>query len=98
LLQRERVAGDGERAPRGPALGAVTAEGGRRLRREADVPHDGNPGLDDRAGALDAGPAAFQLDRVAPRLLDEPLGGRDRLGVTSLVRPERKVTDQQRGI
>src|ERR1700745_3541822 len=42
-LERERVLRDRERALRGPALGAVAAERGRRLRGEADVPHYRDP-------------------------------------------------------
>jgi hypothetical protein len=58
--------------------------------------HHGNPGLDDRAGALDARAAALELDRVAARLLDEPLRGGDRELVRCLVGPERQVADEQR--
>ena len=44
----------------------------------------------------DARAAALELDRVAAGLLDEPLGGRDRLLVGGLVGAERQVADEQR--
>ena len=95
-LQRERVAGEPERPLGGAALSAIAAERGRGLRREADVAHHRDAGVDDRAGTLDAGAAALELDGVAACLLDEPLRGRDRLLVGGLVGAERQVADQQR--
>jgi hypothetical protein len=47
--------------------------------------HYGDARLDDGAGALHAGTAALELDGVAARLLDEPLGGRNRLLVCGLI-------------
>src|SRR5436190_453095 len=52
--------------------------------------------LDDRLG--EAGGGALELDGIASRLLDEALGGGDRLLVRALVRPEREVPDQQWGL
>ena len=80
----------------GAALGLVAAERGRGLRRQADVAHDRDPGVDDRPGALDAGAAALELDGVAAGLLDEALGGGDRLLVGGLVGAEGQVADQER--
>ena len=83
-------------ALRRAALGAVAAERGRRLGRQADVALDRDPGVDDRAGALHGHAAAFELDRVDARLLDEALGGGDRLRVGGLVGAEGQVGDQER--
>ena len=90
VLQGERLAGDARRGLAGPALGAVAAERGRRLRREADVAHDRDPGAHDRAGAGDRHRvAALELDGVGAGLLDEAHGGADRLLVGDLVGAER---------
>src|SRR5919197_290081 len=79
------------------ALRAVAAERGRGLRRQADVPHDRDPGAHDRAGAGDRGrAAALELDRVAARLLDEAHRRGDRLLVADLIGPERQVADEER--
>src|ERR687888_380858 len=48
------------------------------------------------AGALDGNAAALELDCVAARLLDEALGGGDRVLVGGLVGAEGEVTDQER--
>ena len=98
ILERERVARDRQGALGGATLGAVAAERRRGLRGQPDVAHHGNPGVDDRAGPLDAGPASLELDGVAAGLLDESLGGGDRLLVRGLVGPERQVADQERGL
>jgi hypothetical protein len=95
LLERDRVVSDRERPLRRPALGPITTECGRRLRREADVPHDGNARVDDGASALGARTPALELDGVAARLLDEALGGGDRLLVRPLVGAEGQVADEQ---
>jgi hypothetical protein len=60
------------------------------------VAHDRRAGLDDRAGPLGHLAAALELDRVAARLLDEPVGSGDRLLVGGLVAAERQVADHQR--
>ena len=96
LLQRERVVEHLAGARRGAALGAVAAEHRRRLRRQPDVAHHRHAGAHDRAGALGGRAAALELDRVAARLLDEAVGGLDRLGVGGLVGAERQVADEQR--
>src|ERR1700758_3432037 len=73
ILERERVTGHLEGTLGRTALRAVTAERGGGLRRQANVAHDRDAGVNDRPGALDARPAAFELDRVAAGLLDEAL-------------------------
>ena len=93
LLERERLVEHRARALGGAALRAVAAERGRRLRRQPDVAHDRDAGADDRAGALGR---ALDLDRVAARLLDEPVRGGDRPLVARLVGAEREVADEQR--
>jgi hypothetical protein len=60
------------------------------------VAHHWDAGLDDRPSPLSAGASALELDRVAACLLDEPLGGCDRLLVGSLIGAKRQVTDEQR--
>ena len=92
-LQRERLVEHRPGALGGAALGAVAAERGRRLRRQPDVAHDRHAGAHDRARPLGG---ALDLDRVAARLLDEPVRRRDRLLVGRLVGAERQVADQQR--
>ena len=47
--------------------------------------HHRDAGAGDRAGALHRGAAALELDSVAAGLLDESLGGLDRLLVRDLV-------------
>ena len=96
VLQVEGVAGDVERALCRAPLGAVAAQRGRRLGRQAHVALDRDPGVDDGAGALHGHAAAFELDRVDARLLDEALGGGDRLRIGGLVGAEGQVGDQER--
>ena len=97
LLQRERLLGDARGGAGGPALRLPASERGRRLRRQADVAHDRDPGADDRARTLDRClAAALELDGLATGLLDHPHRCRDRLLVGDLVGAERKVADQQR--
>ena len=48
------------------ALHFVAAELVDRLRREAEVPHDGDAEGDERADGFDDGRAAFELDGLAP--------------------------------
>ena len=98
ILQGERVAGHLHRSLGGSSLGLVAAERGRGLRGQADMAHHRNPGIDDRARALDAGAAALELDGVTAGLLDEPLRGLDRLRVASLIGAKREVADQKRGL
>ena len=96
LLERERVLEHLAR-PRGrAALGAVAAERGRGLRRQADVAHHRHAGAHDGAGALGHRAAALELDGVAAGLLDEAVRGADRLLVGRLVGAERQVADEQR--
>src|SRR5215208_1450664 len=96
VLQRERIVEHVLRPLGGAALGAVAAEGGRRLRREADMAHDRHAGPHDRPRALGHRAAALELDGVAARLLDEPVRGGDGLCVGRLVGAERQVADHQR--
>ena len=64
------------------------------LRRQADVAHHRDARPDDRPRPIDRGAAALELDRVAARLLDEPLRVLDRVLVRALVGAERHVADQ----
>ena len=56
---------------RRPSLRLEATEHGGRLRREADVTHHRDPGLDDRADARQHRPGSLQLHRVRAGLLDE---------------------------
>ena len=56
----------------GVALHAEAAEPMHRLRRQADVPHDGDVGPDDRRDGGGAALAPFELDRLGAPFLDEP--------------------------
>src|SRR3954453_21873079 len=96
VLEVEGVAVHAERTASRAALRLVAAERGGGLRGEADVPHHGDAGVDDRPGPLHGDAAALELDRVAARLLDEALGGGDRLLVGGLVGAEGHVADQER--
>src|SRR5680860_1295099 len=51
------------------ALGLVAAQGGGRLRGQADVAHHRDAGADDRPRPLDRGPPRLQLDHLAACLL-----------------------------
>ena len=87
--QRERLLGR-------PALGSVAAEHRRRLRREADVAHDRDPGADDRAHAGEHRPSALELHGVGARLLDEADRVPQRVLVRDLERAEGHVRDDER--
>ncbi len=97
LLQRQHLLDDPRGAAGTAALGAVAAQRGRGLGRQADVAHHRDPGLHDRSGARDRRRvAALELDRVGAALLDEPHRGAHRLLVGLLVGAERQVGDQER--
>ena len=88
--------GNEARLLRRPSLRLEAAERGRRLRRQPDVPHHGDPGADDRPRAGDHGPGTLELDRIGPGLLDEADRVRERRLVGDLERAERHVGDDQR--
>src|SRR5437588_1026575 len=78
------------------ALDLEAAQPVHALRRQTDVAHDRDSGLGQPAGRLDRGrPAALQLHRVHPRLLEQAAAVVDRLLDRGLVGEEGQVTDQQ---
>ncbi len=79
------------------ALDAVSAERADGLRREAEVPHDGDARLDDRADRARALAAALELHGVHPAVREEAARVADGLGDVGLVREERQVADPERG-
>jgi hypothetical protein len=97
-LEPEGLLGELRRCLGRAALGLEAAEGSDGLGRQADVAHDGDARVDDRAGALDGDAAALEFDRVASGLLDEALRVGDRLLVRGLIGAEGEVPDQQRGL
>ena len=77
------------------ALDLVAAEPPDRLRLEADVPHHGNPRLDQGPDRGRHRGAALELDRLAVRLLEDPAGRADGLPRRDLVAEERQVGHDQ---
>ncbi len=95
-FERARVGEQRERLLRGTALRLEAAERGRRLRGEADVAHDRDPGADDRADARQHRAGAFELHGVGARLLDEADRVPHGVLVGDLERAERHVGDDER--
>ena len=66
-----------------------------RLRRQADVPHHGNAGLDEFPHRLRRALAAFELHSAAAGLLHEPRRVLHRVLPAGLVAAERHIADDQ---
>ena len=79
-----------------PALSLEAAELRGGLRRQADVAHDPDVRVGDRAHAREHPAGALELDDVRAALLDHPDRARDRLLVRDLVGAERQVADDER--
>jgi hypothetical protein len=71
-LQRECVLEQARRLGARAPLHAVAAEGRVRLWREADMAHDGDSRIDERANLRHHTPTSLELDRVRSPLLDKP--------------------------
>ncbi len=95
-LQRARVLDQALRLLRRPALRPETAQRGRRLRCQADVPHHRDAGRHDGHHAAQHRTGALELDRVGARLLDEADRVLDRGLVRDLERAERHVRHDER--
>ena len=95
VLQPEGVVEDAPRGLGGGGLDAVAAERADGLRREAEVAHDGNAGLDDRADGPRTLAPALELHGVHAPVGEEPSGVADGLGDVGLVREERHVADAE---
>ena len=94
-LQRLRVRDELCRALRRAALHLEAAEAGGRLRRQADVAHDGDAHLYHAADGLCHGRAAFQLDAVAVRLHEDAAGAAYGLLRTFLIAAEGHVAHDE---
>mmetsp|Transcript_5213 Transcript_5213/g.18754 ORF Transcript_5213/g.18754 Transcript_5213/m.18754 type:complete len:835 (-) Transcript_5213:1635-4139(-) len=96
FLQCQRVVEQRRRGRRRAPLHRVTAQRGHRLRREADVAHDGDAGVRQRAHGRALRPAALQLHGVCATLLQRADARRHGLS-RRRVRPERQVAHHERG-
>jgi hypothetical protein len=95
-LQGQGLLGELRRRLCGATLCLESPERRRGLRGQADVTQNRDPRAHDRAGSVDGGATALELDGLAAGLLDEALSVRDRLLVRALVGAEGHVADQQR--
>ena len=75
------------------ALDLEAAELAVRLRRQADVPHHGDVGREDRLDGRQDAAAALDLDRRGAALGEEAAGVLDGARGLGLVREERHVAD-----
>ena len=98
LFEQERVFEQALRGGGVPALRTEAAQLVDGLRREAEVPHDGNARADDGAHRVRAFAPAFEFDRLHARLLQEASRVADGFIHVRLVGHERHVADQQRGL
>src|SRR5437867_2830161 len=91
LLERDRVVEEAYRGGRRFPLYAVAAELVHGLRREPQVAHHRDPGLDERAYSLSDANPAFQFHRLRAAFLQHAARVRQRLRRPGLVTHERHI-------